>query len=235
MPKTADELNNLTKNFYETCAQYWNNSENYEWRGWSHILKYFPTNSDFSVLDLGAGSGRFGHYLGREFGKRVDYTAVDYTDFYVELMQSQPIKVIRSQKILQKDLFQKPWGVGGQADFVCTFGLIHHLPTDMRDHFFGELLQVFTPDTIGLVTTWQYLDQPRLAKKVVEEKSHDMPGADNILDWTKGQYGERYSHHWSIEEVVEVGGQYGFAVEYLPEPSAAENGLNNYFLFRLQN
>ena len=228
---TPEELNALTKNFYETCARHWNNSPEYEWAGWGSLREYLPTER-FDVLDLGCGSGRFGHFLEREYGRQVTaYVGVDYADFYVETARRQPVDFIRSFAILQKDLFQDNWELPA-SDLVVAFGLIHHLPSEFRPHFFRQLRSVFGPRTLGIVTTWQYLDNPRLRKKILPEHPLHTGGADNVLSWTQGTYGERYSHHWSVEEVLREFAGYGFEAEYLPGPSEAERGLNNYFLVR---
>ena len=230
MTVAPEELNALTKNFYETCAKHWNNRPEYEWAGWVLLSEYLP-EGHFSVLDLGCGSGRFGHYLGRNYGARVAYTGVDFADFYVETARANLPELIRSYTISQKDLFLNSWNLKS-TDVVVAFGLIHHLPTPLRPHFFKQLRTVFTPETLGIFTTWQYLDNSRLAKKILPEHELQQGGADNVLSWTQGTYGERYSHHWTIEEVLAEFAHHGFEATYLPAPSEMERGLNNYFLIR---
>lgn len=226
------DLNNINKTFYETCAKYWNNNPDFEWRGWVELPQYFP-KGNFSVLDLGAGSGRFGHFLDRQCPERVSqYTAVDFAQFYIDTIKSNPLKIIRSQTTLHKDLFSGEWEGVPPSDLIVAFGLIHHLPIDLRKHFFTSLRAVFKSTSIGIITTWQYLDNQRISKKITPSK-YELEEGGNILNWTKGEYGERYSHHWSIQEVIEVGKEYGFKVTYLPSPSELEGNLNNYFLFSL--
>lgn len=228
------KLNHLNKEFYETCARYWNNAADYEWRGWAK-LPLEGLSTPLRVCDLGCGSGRFAHFLTREVGPEVEYLGMDFADFYVDHARTHKPNIIRSYKIIQQDLFTQRWEFNGEVDLVVAFGLIHHLPPAFGPHFFTELRRRFTARTLGIITTWQYLDNPRLAKKILSEHPLQVGGPDNILAWTRGEYGERYSHFWTKQEVVRECARYGFAATYLPEPSAAENGLNNYFLLRLSS
>jgi cyclopropane fatty-acyl-phospholipid synthase-like methyltransferase len=230
----ATQLNQLTKEFYEQCAKYWNNSPEYEWAGWSLLQNVWKNGT--SVLDLGCGSGRFGHYLGRQGELEISsYTAVDATDFYVQHVKSHPVSGITHQSVIQQDLFTESWSTLPTADIVVAFGLLHHVPIAYRPHFFTELYNILNSNSKCILTTWQYLDNPRLKKKILQDHElqvKDSESTDNILSWTVGQYGERYSHHWEIEEVIETAAKYKLQATFLPNPSEAENGLNNYFLIQ---
>jgi SAM-dependent methyltransferase len=230
MSSIASQQNNLTKEFYEKCAKYWNNNPEYEWVGWKNCLELLPAG-DFGVTDLGCGSGRFGFFLEREFGDKItEYVAVDYTDFYTELVNDNKYRFIRSQKVYKIDLFAGKWGSElAKTEVVVGFGLLHHLPKGFEGRFFTELYKYLKEDTICILTTWQYKDNERLTKKILDNHKLSEGGNDNVLSWTVGEYGERFSHHWTVDEVINTCDKYNLSAEYLEKPSKSEKGLNNYF------
>ncbi len=201
------KLNKLNYDFYESISKYWNNSPDYEWDGWVYLEKYFQEIYDnrgkIRVLDLGCGNGRFYNYLQKRFGKdSISYIGVDFSDYLLSLARDNFEK--QGAVFIKEDLFFGDWSfVDSDFDAVVSFGLIHHIPDEkLRLDFFSKFIEFFNDENvIGIITTWNYKEIPRISKKMIDRESSNLGENDNILYWDKYEYGERFSHYYTKNEM----------------------------------
>jgi len=213
-PKTIQTLSRLNKRFYELSGSKWNPKPNYYWEGWVELLKYLDylrLKKSIRVLDIGCGNGRFANflmeYLPVDVPKQIEYIGVDFS----VPMLNQSInqlgfedgsihKIIR--KFEQVDLIETSIDSLGldfdSFDLVVAFGLIHHIPSQaLRSQLVDNWVKYLGKNGLFVMTTWQYLDVPRLAKHCLDPADfvtqaiyqgleiEKMEKGDNLLKWVK--------------------------------------------------
>ncbi len=218
MLETSEEkLLKLNKTYYDTAGEFWNQDPNYAWGGWyllrSHILDLIERKGDtITVLDIGAGNGRWYHFLKREF-PRVTwiYTAIDSSDFGRSgYMDSDCVT------FLHADIFSESW-VQNTFDLVVAFGLLHHIPGKrLQLKFLKQFVDSIGIGGLGVFTTWQYMRLERLKKRIISGNERlklcnalkidegELDVNDNFLSWVKGIESIRFSHYFDRDEVMDI-------------------------------
>ncbi len=236
-PKTIQTLSKLNKHFYEVSGSKWNPKPNYYWEGWLELVKYLDLigrnkekNKTIHVLDIGCGNGRFSNflleYLPVEFPRSIEYIGMDYavpmmkqiTDRSGLFVDSLTHTITRS--FFEIDLVKNQALEIGEFDLVVGFGVIHHIPSSqLRRELIGSWSKYLKDNGLLVLTTWDYLDVPRLAKHCLDNNQfitqaiyqglgidmNEMESGDNLLRWVKymseGQYALRYSHYFQEGEI----------------------------------
>jgi tRNA (uracil-5-)-methyltransferase TRM9 len=218
-------LSNLNKQFYDQAGSVdWNQKPDYYWDGWYQLTKFIqPKLSDnkFKILDLGCGNSRFANFLVSELDSeqiaQIEYLGVDFSVnlMYTFLTNTQPnfakFQLMELDVIMELHQLKET-----DFDLIVMFGLIHHIPSHQtRTKFFEQVASLLKPSGLLIFTTWQYLDTPRLANRVVQPKTEvgqkiyeqlglkgsDLEVGDNILDWPRRIGSYRYSHYFDDYEV----------------------------------
>ncbi len=241
-PKTIQTLSRLNQRFYELSGSKWNAKPNYYWEGWVELLKYLEylkPKKSIRVLDIGCGNGRFANFLMEYFPvdvpKQIEYIGVDFSVPMLNQITDQTrldnLSIHKiTRRFAQVDLIEEPIdGLGldfDSFDLIVAFGLIHHIPSHtLRSQSVNNWAKYLAQNGLFVMTTWQYLDVPRLAKHCLDPtdfvtqaiyqglKIEKMEKGDNLLKWVKympeGQYTLRYSHYFEdreIEEILEASG-----------------------------
>jgi tRNA (uracil-5-)-methyltransferase TRM9 len=174
----------------------------------------------YKILDLGCGNARFANFLKSELDSQslsqTEYLGVDFSVNFMNRSQSNMEKPIASYELRKMDILKDLDQLeSAKFDLIVIFGLIHHIPSLVaRKQFFNDVKKLLSQNGVLVFTTWQYLDTPRLIKRVVDPetpqgleiynklgiKKIDLEGGDNILDWVKKIFCLRYSHYFSNEE-----------------------------------
>jgi tRNA (uracil-5-)-methyltransferase TRM9 len=225
---TIEILNNLNKQFYdETGSVVWNQKPDYYWEGWYQLTSFISENLKvkseklYKILDIGCGNARFSNFIDSELPIKqianIEYLGVDFSVNFLEQCHGGRQQNYANYELKQMDILKELEQLQGtNFDFVVMFGLIHHIPSfENRKKFFRKVVKLLNPNGLLVFTTWQYLDTPRLIKRVVDPdteagkrvyqrlgvKKTDLEVGDNILDWVKKVFSYRYSHYFSEEEI----------------------------------
>jgi tRNA (uracil-5-)-methyltransferase TRM9 len=219
--ETAKKLIEVNKTFYDEIGKYWNNSPDYVWDGWAKLIPQIQLLVDQShqgkaikVLDIGAGNGRWYHFLKREFPDvDWDYTGVDISEFGKET------KVINDgMKVEYFDVLFDDWQqLGNDYDLVVAMGFIHHIPGEyLLNLFFDNYTKSMKINSLGIFTTWQYMRLDRLQKRIVlnpereiilqhlDIQELELREGDNFLEWVKTEKSIRFSHYFETKEVIKL-------------------------------
>jgi tRNA (uracil-5-)-methyltransferase TRM9 len=179
------------------------------------------TNNTYKILDLGCGNTRFANFINSEFDieqtQNTQYLGIDFSINFLQQSQSYIKQNFDKFELKELDIIKELDQLDGQKfDLIAVFGLIHHIPSlQARKLFFTQICKLLNPDSLLIFTTWQYLDTPRLIKRVIDPetetgksvyknlgiKKSDLEIGDNILDWVKKVFSYRYSHYFSESEI----------------------------------
>ena len=206
---TAERLLALNRAFYAAFARPFAASRPVSDPALICILPHIPHRA--SVLDVGCGNGRLAALLDRE-RPGVTYVGVDAVPELIEeaRVQTQRLAAI-SVDFCVADVARPGWGGAlPNAPFDCAAALavLHHIPGfDTRLGVMREIAGLLGPGGCLIVSTWQFLDSPRLRRKVVDWAEVGIADAalepgDYLLDWKREGRGLRYCH---LVEGPEVG------------------------------
>lgn len=236
--ETIQQLNLLNQHFYETVAESFANSRTQPWSGWTQLLPYLK---DKKILDVGAGTGRFGKFLVERLGLDPSlYIGIDnnaellgkaqlpfslhHVDVVTELINGSLVKRIRAF----------------QPDAITLFGVLHHIPGfETRKKLLQELVSVLPKEGVLILATWQFTRLPNLLKRQVRSQTVGIPTTeietdDYFLTWERETQAVRYCHFVSDQELEAL-------TEGLPLKKIAtfhadgpNQNLNHYFVFSLK-
>ena len=221
---TVQALNNLNQEFYNQIGPIWNPASDYYWEGWEILLESIKVagKQEFKVLDIGCGNARFFQFLQDRLPEiKISYTGIDNSNFLLTQGQLQIAKSPNNCNLINTDVLKTDWlkKIDSKFDLVVMFGLMHHIPGKInRLELFSNICNLINPNGKLIFTTYQFLDLPRLQKRVVDfnkpDNSNlaqilgidlvDLEKGDYILDWVKLKTSYRYCHYFDHDEIKEL-------------------------------
>jgi SAM-dependent methyltransferase len=213
MKSTLDRLNQINREFYATFATSFSETRSESAQELQVILPYIADGA--RVLDIGCGNGRVAALLGR-LRRGVTYVGLDASE---EMIGSARRKA-QGAEFLVADIAQPVWmdrlpgqagGQPGPSTFGCVLMLavLHHIPgSDVRARLMRQVRDLLAPQGRLVVSTWQFLDNPRMRKKIVPWSTvgideRELEPGDVLLDWKRGGAGLRYCH-WIGEDELDA-------------------------------
>ena len=169
------------------------------------------------VLDVGCGDGRLATLLERE-RPGCAYVGVDVVPELLALARNRAADLAAvSAHFALADVAQPGWSQALRAagwpwpfDVAVMLAVLHHLPGfERRAAALREVADQVAPDGLVIVSTWQFMDSPRLRRKLVGWEQVGLatealePG-DYLLDWRRGGLGLRYCHMVDEHELAEL-------------------------------
>ena len=226
LASTVQKLVEINLDFYNRIGPLWNQNPDYFWLGWESFLpdlKGFVKNKKIiRVLDLGAGNCRFLNFLAQNLELEIEYTALDFSSKMLHKIDYQKSFNLKKVELIQVDLLKPNWEQNltlKKFDLITAFGLLHHSPGfENRKSLIKNCFNLVEENGLFIFTIWNFLNVPRLKKRVVwpnyqkddyalqkfKLNKEDLEKGDYLLDWVKKDLGYRYAHFLTDEEVKEL-------------------------------
>lgn len=259
----AELLHHLNNTFYRSYGSSFASTRQAPWVGWKHCLEVVRGGNPevfgggskagkhaFSVFDVACGNLRFEQFLCTEFpDTKLALYAMDNCDDLVgssELFKQrnlhyQSFDVITA--LLQGSAVADVWEAP-PCDLVVSFGFLHHVPqAACRQALLEALIDKTLPGGFLVVSLWQFLHSPTLAKKAYasHKRACDDLGlppldeGDYILGWMNVPGAYRYCHSFSeaeIDSLVAAVATRALLVDRFSAEGKANN-LNAYLVLRV--
>jgi 2-polyprenyl-3-methyl-5-hydroxy-6-metoxy-1,4-benzoquinol methylase len=214
---TIQRLLALNREFYTTLAQPFAATRSISDPALTSILPYIASGA--RVLDVGCGNGRLALLLDRERPESI-YVGLDLVPELIELARVQGDHLMATTAEFHvADIARAGWSQELQdRRFDCGVALavLHHIPSfDLRVQVLQELAGLLTPRGRMILSTWQFLDNARMRRKIVDWAEVPIspdalePG-DYVLDWKREGSGLRYCHLLDEDEIRALSDQIDF-------------------------
>lgn len=217
--KTVKKLNQLNLDFYTTVSDSFDATRQQPWNGWATAIENINTNfaekQNLSILDIGAGNGRWYQAIREEIpvATKLSYTAIDSNK---ALLDTIPEKILPEDihknihlDLVEQLLEKKPFS-NTKHDVIVLFGVWHHIPSqNLRLQLLNEIKKLAHTETIFIFTAWQFIHNPNLMKRIttpekINLEPDELEQNDYLLDWQRGKSALRYCHYSSIKEVANL-------------------------------
>jgi SAM-dependent methyltransferase len=216
---TAERLLTLNREFYTVFAHAFASSRSQFDPALECILPYIPRAA--RVLDVGCGNGRLALLLDAE-RPGGGYLGLDVVPELIAVARAQTGRLSNTTASFHvADVARAGWGRAlgwAQPDVAVALAVLHHIPGhDRRAMLLREMVQVLRPGGSLIVSTWQFLDDERLRRKIVDWAEVGIapealdPG-DHLLDWKRGGRGLRYCHLVDHRELERLSADSGLLI-----------------------
>ncbi len=212
-------------------------------RGWplgfERILPYLAPAAN--VLDVGCGNGRLLAFLA-ERGWRGRYLGLDNSaGLRAEAAERIARLAASAADVQPADLTRPGWG-GTAADFaaesIACLAVLHHIPgAAQRAAFVAECAALLPAGGTLILSTWQFLDSPRLRARVLPWalagiRTEDVEPGDYLLSWGSAAAGRRYCAAIDAKQLTQMARDAGLAPVELFRADGHEGDLSQYGVFR---
>lgn len=236
---TVEKLLALNRAFYADFARPFADSRSFSDPALTSILPHIPQRA--RVLDVGCGNGRLALLLDRE-RPGATYIGIDAAPELIEVARTQAadFENVTSQFHIV-DITRPDWSlvIGSLfIDTVVCLAVLHHIPGfDMRLQVLRKVTDVLAPGGVVILSTWQFLDSPRLRRKIVgwEEAGiveEALEPGDYLLDWKRGGRGLRYCHLVDEAEVERLAAKSGLRVHETFRAGGREGNLSLFAVLK---
>lgn len=249
-PKLQKELVSLNKSFYSKVATHFSRSRQYSWAGWDKSLAFLSTQgfNPHSILDVGCGNGRFLDFLADKF-VQFSYVGIDNSEkLLADAKQSH--RNHQNNHLASKISFQQIditnpielEKIPGNFDLIVMMAVLHHIPgAKSRELLLKAITEKLNPEGILILTTWNFLTEPSLAKKIIswdkfsikpKELKKELEQGDYLLDWNSDNTLLRYCHYFEAGEINTLIADLPLQILLEFESDGRNGKLNSYFVLR---
>ena len=233
---TARRLLELNRGFYDAFAADFADSRRALQPGMTRALEAIAPFR--SMLDVGCGDGRVGRALAEGVVAPAPrrYVGVDYSH---NLVLQAPATFPNGYVFMLCDVARAGWSddvdewlrlrspargtpqSGARPalrrfDAAVCFSALHHIPGARRRlRLMREMRSLLKPGGRCVVSVWQFLHVPRLARKIAPWseaglRPEQVDEGDVVVDWRRGGRGLRYVHHFTQAELIDLCRRAGF-------------------------
>ncbi|MBN1423842.1 class I SAM-dependent methyltransferase [Candidatus Fermentibacteria bacterium] len=235
-PDTARRLLEINRAFYEDHAREFSDTRSPSGSELEWIIPWVPARA--RVLDLGCGNGRVARLLAAR-GWGGSYVGVDASATLLdEAREGMTTPGAGSVSFLQCDVVNadpsavlRQAGIAPLFDTVLLLALLHHIPTaQARQAMLGRAEGLMAPAGRILVSTWQFLDNERMRRKLVSWSvagidEGDVDPNDALLGW-RGSGAYRYCHWIDTTELADLAGGAALKVAFATRAGGREGTLS---------
>lgn len=245
---TIRRLNEINTRFYQLTAAEFDQTRGFYWQGWKQLEPFIKPKlkgkTQFRVLDVGCGNGRFGEFLFRQIvKKKLVYHGLDNSEALLTAAKKR-LKALKFDKefftvdivetlINQSFVNQLPHK---KYHLVTLFGVLHHIPSQkLRQELIVGLSETLTSGGQLVMTAWQFLNDERLAKKqihpsVLKFDPEELEKNDYFLDWQRGLIAHRYCHFTDDQEMEMLVRNSGLRFKERYSADGKADNLNAYII-----
>lgn len=171
--ETAQQLNHLTRRFYDSSAIGFRAARESPRPGWRRALALLAPllakRSRISILDVGCGNGRFAQLLADSLRQPFTYRGVDGSPRLVALaeqrLRSLPDARCTVWDFVEGDVAELP---DRDLDLVAAFGVLQHVPGfDRRGELLRGLCGLLRSGGVLALSTWRMRPEEELGRKVL--------------------------------------------------------------------
>ncbi len=228
-----EKLLALNREFYAAFAPHFAASRPTADPALTCILPYISPGA--RVLDIGCGNGRLALLLEQE-RPGATYVGLDSIPELVEIARAQSahLQTIAAQFHVA-DIAGSGWSRDvGLCSFDCIacLAVLHHIPGfDRRAAVLHEVASLLAPGGRLIVSTWQFLSNARMRRKIVPWDKVDistdkLEAGDYLLDWKRGGRGLRYCHLVDEAEMARLAAASGLRIRETFRAGGREGDLS---------
>lgn len=227
--QTRNKLKQINQEFYRAQADSFSQTRQQSWSGWRQLTNYLQNfSTPVTILDLGGGNGRFALFLNHT-GISYDYLNLEQS---FQLLQNQPSQL----KAVVTDLEALPLKNHFMVDFMCLFGVIHHIPGyHSRLNLLFKLQDHLKPGGYLAVSFWNLGEHPLRLKKLAQSNwdkynisTSELEANDYLLNW-KNQ-ATRYVHLANKTEQLRLISESGWQIKQSWLADGKSGQMNRYYL-----
>jgi SAM-dependent methyltransferase len=236
---TIDKLLALNREFYAAFADQFAGSRTLADPALTGILPHIPAQA--KVLDVGCGNGRLALLLDRE-RPGATYVGVDAVPDLIGLARAYAANLENVvPQFLIADITQLDWSLLIDSlliDVIVCLAVLHHIPSfDLRLHVMREMRRVLAPGGTVILSAWQFLDNERMRRKIVNWSEVRIPekaleAGDYLLDWKRGGRGLRYCHLVDKAEMERLAAESGLRVRETFRAGGREGDLSLFAILQ---
>ena len=190
--QTVAALKRLNHEFYETYSGDFSSTRTLPWVGWRQALDTCrdswggtSTSHPPSILDVGCGNGRFGHFLELELRASFDYVGVDNSDSLLAIAAEKlPILEHGNRSFLHLDIASPHLSsadFGTRFQLISACGVLHHIPAyRLRRHLIQCLLDALEPEGLMILSFWQFGSKSRFLERILPWETHNHTAAETL-------------------------------------------------------
>jgi len=249
MDKNKEQLKNLTTEFYQQIALEFDPTRKYQWVGWKKIFDFCRSRKFIpkGILDVACGNGRFVE-TAHDLNPEINYLGIDSNEF---LLDKANKNYAQKNKIEFRNVdIYDDWGLKKKYDLVVAFGIVHHLIDNRsRTIFFERIKNAVKENGFVVVTFWDFLSEPKLAKKIISQEKftsiqvdgknrltkilNNLEVNDYILDWKRGQIAYRFAHYYTDKEIKQLANSAELKIIEKFVADGSNKQANKYYIFSL--
>jgi len=245
--KTVSALIRLNQRFYKACAQSFGETRADSTRELDPAVALIRHRS--SVLDIGCGNGRLQRRY-HELQPDGIYVGIDFSDELIEEAKRSQKKRVSSDNVhatfIRADITSPSWrdmlrdrdGIRTRFSVVTMLAVIHHIPShELRISAIEEVSRFIRPDGILILSTWQFAENERMKRKIVDPRCADIdphaldPG-DYILSWKREGLGFRYCRHIDESELRSLASSCHLSIDRTFRAGGKEGNLSLFGVLR---
>lgn len=240
-------LNQLTTAFYDRVAPSFHQTRSQEWGGWHRLSKYFQEKKSATVLDIGCGNARLYTFL-QTINPTLTYIGAEHNAYLmVAAKKTAPNSSFLSCDLIEAVLNDTVPAQLPTADYICLFGVLHHIPARrLRQKLLTDLCAMLSDDGYIIISLWQ-INKDRFQKKALDPltlfqtrtdlataKHHatQLEPNDILLGWKEEKNIGRLCHYTNQHEIQELANKAGLRIADMFFADGKTNDLNAYVVLK---
>ncbi len=248
----SKKINKINLKFYDDISLFFNETRKTPWQGWMQLLKYFNFKTKLDILDLGCGNARFAKFLTENLNKSIsiNYVGIDFSKDLLNLGTKELLKIQKERKnfkfkLINLNFIEENFNLNKKFDLIVLFGVMHHIYDEkIRIILFNKINLLLNKNDQFIFTTWQFLNNERQRKKILDlnsekgknilekfdlNKKYFKNNKDYILSWNMGKEAFRYCRNYLESDIFKLTNETNFKIKNIFFADGKEKNLNQYF------